>query len=101
MRNEKYACFGCRKTYTRQHSQCPHCGGELRYMGKYFKPPKRDKDKEWEAAELLINAGAIYQWRDGERRPRHPRDVPAYLAQEYVQTWIRFWRSPETLDSST
>lgn len=92
MQNQKWACFGCRKMYTREHSQCPHCGGALKFMGKYFKPPKHDKDKEWEAVELLINAGAIYNQMDG-KRPRHPRDVPAFLAQDHVQAWIHFWKS--------
>lgn len=92
MGNKSWSCFDCRKTYNRKHNKCPHCGSELKFMGKYFKAPKRNKDKEWEAVELLIDAGAIYNQMDG-KRPRHPRDVPEFLAKDHTQAWIRFWKS--------
>lgn len=64
----------------------------MKFMGRYFKPPKSSKDKEWEAIKLLIDAGYQYSNMTGET-PRHPRDVPKFLEQEYIQGWIRHWNN--------
>ena len=90
MSNRKWTCFNCRKTYNREHARCPHCGNEVNFMGKYFKPPKSNKDKEWEAIELLIKGGFQFSAMTGEV-PRHPRDVPEFLEQDYIKRWLEIW----------
>ena len=96
MGNRKWACFDCRTTYNREHSVCPKCGGKMRFMGLYFKPPKRSKDKEWQAIETLIDAGVIYNHSPVGERPRQPREVEKYLEDEAVQQWIRYWQSKQS-----
>jgi tRNA G26 N,N-dimethylase Trm1 len=72
--NYKYACFSCRKCFAREANwfqgtttytsakgkrteyrtsfpqltaTCPHCGGVMYFMGKKFKPPRRQDVKAW------------------------------------------------------
>lgn len=89
-----WTCFDCRKSYNRPHAKCPCCGNnELKYMGLYFKPPKQSKDKEWEAVEMLIEAGLPYNHDGAGKRPKHPRDTAEFLAREDVQQWIVSYRA--------
>jgi hypothetical protein len=70
----KYACFACRKAFSREPewflqkyddenaknrkritaihlpeltATCPECGGVMYFMGKRFKPPPKNKVKAW------------------------------------------------------
>lgn len=60
MPNSKWVCFDCRSTYNRAHRLCPTCGGDPQFIGQYFKPPKRNNDKEWQAIKILHDAGIRY-----------------------------------------
>lgn len=92
MGNHKWSCFECRTTYNREHRVCPHCGSDLHYMGKYFKPPKRNKDKEWATIKRLIDEGVVYGTPHG-KRPRHPRDVDEFMRNPILQKWLKFLKS--------
>jgi|GEM_PF-6527964 len=61
MANSKWVCFDCRSTYNREHRMCPTCGEDVKFVGQYFKPPKKSNDKEWQAIKILHDAGIRYQ----------------------------------------
>ena len=94
----KWSCFACRATYSREHSKCPACGDELHVMGKYFKPPSRNKDREWRAARMLIEAGLRYEHGPYGKRPTTPAGVEEYLKSDNVQAWLRFYQERKTLN---
>lgn len=84
-----WVCFDCRKSFhnlpardsvARQQRTCPECGEEMRDMGVYFEPPRRQARKAWAVARLLAEGGYRFQTegdvshiRDhimGAKRPR-------------------------------
>lgn len=58
-----YACFTCRKSFSREANWetrkmvCPHCGGTAHMMGRWFKPPPRSAVKQWQGLEALVMNG--------------------------------------------
>lgn len=80
-----WACFDCRKVYNREHRKCPSCDNELHRMGKYFKAPTRKNDKEWEAIQILYQAGIRYNHGAVDldfdllaKYKNNPKQIPPY-----------------------
>ncbi len=58
--NAKWACLACRVTYNRDHRQCPRCGEPLYFAGRFFKPPRRNAIRQWQAIEILLRGGVTF-----------------------------------------
>ena len=89
MSNSKWVCFDCRSTYNREHQKCPTCGGDVQFIGKYFKPPKRSNDKEWEAIQILHEGGIHYDYGSGgftsEMLDAYVHSTKQYSQRELLQ----------------
>ena len=64
----KNVCFTCRKVQNLGsgyenigESNCPDCGQPMALMTHRFRPPKKDKIKEWTVVEYLVDKGFRYQ----------------------------------------
>lgn len=58
--NAKWVCLACRVTYNRDHRQCPRCGDSLHFAGRFFKPPRRNATRQWQAIEILLRGGVTF-----------------------------------------
>ena len=68
-----WVCFDCRKSFHNLPARdttgrtespkrkCPECGEEMRDMGVYFEPPRRQAKKAWAVARLLAENGYRFQ----------------------------------------
>lgn len=82
-----YACFECRRSVKipprEQAARCPQCGGELHWMGRAFKPPRRTDLKQWMKVEKLRMAGFLFasfhNFRDAEAYPETLREVADFI----------------------
>jgi hypothetical protein len=70
-----WACFECRKSFhntpaldsdKRKGRRCPECGEQMRDMGIYFEPPRRQARKAWAIMRLLAENGYSFQ-REGDK----------------------------------
>lgn len=55
-----HACFDCRKSWKlaeESSARCPECGGDLHWMGRAFKVPKKADSEQWEKVRALWEAG--------------------------------------------
>ena len=55
-----HACFDCRKSWklTEESSaKCPECGGDLHWMGRAFKVPRKADTEQWAKVRALWVAG--------------------------------------------
>ena len=55
-----HACFDCRKSWklTEESSaKCPECGGDLHWMGRAFKVPRKADTEQWVKVRALWVAG--------------------------------------------
>ena len=62
---DRYACFTCRKCFkttdgkretiskAKEGRKCPECAEFMSWVGKDFKPPLKQKVKEWEKLEHI------------------------------------------------
>jgi len=64
-----HACFACRKVFKKPHEHfvpgsvvraCPHCGGEMAYMGYKFRAPPASNANEWKRIENALREGRDY-----------------------------------------
>lgn len=115
----KYVCFDCRLTYNRKHRHCPKCKGFVQAIGKYFKPPKQNNDKEWEAIRILFDAGIRYAYSSGKAHSRllddyykNPKQLSnaellrileraSWLYECYVMKWVVGERPRHPRDART
>lgn len=81
-----YACFICRKSWKRSAEtggKCPECSGELHWMGRAFKVPKKADAEQWAKVGALWNAGFRFpsheRWRDLEPYPERLREVADFI----------------------
>lgn len=101
----KWACFTCRKSFTRIRQsydakvKCPDCSSQATDMGHLFEPPPKSNRRAWEVAEILGNYGFGYRrasskyfirqfFTDGDTLP--PKlvrcRVEKYLGKHYKKT---------------
>lgn len=55
-----HACFECRKSWKlaeESSAKCPECGGDLHWMGRAFKVPKKADAEQWAKVRALWQAG--------------------------------------------
>jgi hypothetical protein len=99
----KYACFDCRKCFAREAHwvqgrttypkgkayktsfpqltmTCPHCGGAMYFMGKKFKPPRRQNVKAWRKWEAAGRRWYTY-WLTRVRTA--PEQLDPYFSDLY------------------
>ena len=83
-----HACFECRKSFKiadydeRNCHKCPECTRPLRFMGRYFKTPKRSDLEQWRKVQKLWNAGFRFDAsRDSPRFPLRLKEVDAFIKQ--------------------
>lgn len=81
-----HACFSCRKSWKLAEAstaKCPECGGELHWMGRAFKVPRKTDKEQWSKVEALWRAGYRFinhtGWRDVEPYPDRLRDVEDFV----------------------
>lgn len=56
-----FACFKCRKAFSRMTTQvCPHCGSEIHAMGRDFKAPRRRNIRQWRKVKKLYRNGVRF-----------------------------------------
>lgn len=65
-----FICIPCRKHWKgggdgmrmEMHSlHCPHCGANGIDMGKDFKAPRRDDERQWRKLALLVERGLLFR----------------------------------------
>lgn len=81
-----HACFDCHKSWKRPKditAKCPECRGDLRWMGRAFKVPKRDDAEQWAKVRALWFAGFRFinhtRWRDAEPFPDRLQEVEDFI----------------------
>jgi hypothetical protein len=84
-----FACFACRKSFKQDplneslaHA-CPECSGELRDMGRNFRPPRKSAKNAWEVARRLYEAGFRFFGSGSHSDPDLPtslREVDQFIA---------------------
>jgi predicted nucleic acid-binding Zn-ribbon protein len=79
----QHACFACRKVfkkpgYPEQLFPCPECGAPMHMMGKAFRAPKQSNTNQWKKAQLLIEAGFLFQSGSGAR-PKTLNDAAKFI----------------------
>lgn len=56
-----HACFECRKSFKiitcDETPKCPECSGEIYWMGRSFKAPKKTDIQQWKKVRLLYAHG--------------------------------------------
>ena len=62
----KWACFACRKAFTRKRQSvgdavaCPDCGDSATDMGYLFEPPPKRDRKSWAVMKVLGKNGLVF-----------------------------------------
>jgi len=66
-----FACFNCKKSFKRHVDtspcdypralSCPECGENSVNLGRNFKPPKRNDEKQWKKVKYLVDHGFYFQ----------------------------------------
>jgi len=84
-----FACFACRKSFKQVPLNeslphvCPECSGELRDMGRNFRPPKKAAKNTWEVARRIYEAGFRFFGSGSHTDPDLPtslREVDQFIA---------------------
>ncbi len=98
-----YACVACRRSFKRPggvdapvERRCPHCGGMAVNLGRQFKAPPVDDDRQWAKVRFLVEQGFPFHriyGRDGA-----PVPYPATLeeAKAFVKKYRRSALGPGT-----
>ena len=84
-----HACFRCRKSWKMKPDDggrnCPECGGQLGFMGRSFKAPKKTDTEQWEKIKRLWEAGFRFSsYRshpDAEPLPERLSEVEDFIAR--------------------
>jgi hypothetical protein len=75
-----WACFDCRKSFhntpapdseKRKNRRCHECGKQMRDMGIYFEPPRRQARKAWAIMRFLAENGYSFQTEGGKSYIEH------------------------------
>lgn len=81
-----HACFECRKSWKLAEeatAKCPECEGELHWMGRAFKVPRKADKQQWAKVRALWMAGFRFinhtRWREAEPLPERLRDVDDFV----------------------
>lgn len=82
-----HACFECRKSWKLAEdstANCPECGGNLHWMGRAFKVPKKADAEQWAKVRALWMAGFRFFNSTGYRGvveafPDRLRDVDDFV----------------------
>ncbi len=81
-----HACFDCRKSWKLSDAstaKCRECGGELHWMGRAFKVPKKGDSEQWAKVSALWSAGFRFinhtRWHDAEPFPERLREVDEFI----------------------
>ena len=86
-----HACFRCRRSFKLQADpmapaetrQCPNCGGELHWMGRTFRAPKKTDAGQWRKVETLwlegFRFGSYRSRPDAEPLPETEREVADFI----------------------
>ncbi len=106
------ACFRCRKSFKRRllkdvqpggrekPARCPDCGGEVADMGLDFKPPPRDRVREWEQLAELFSIGITFHscgCSGPGFRPRARAEFEAFLSETIAtyEAHLAHWEASE------
>ncbi len=106
------ACFRCRKSFKRRLSQdvqpggtekparCPDCGGDVADMGLDFKPPPRDRVREWALLEQMFSLDITFHCCGCSGpgfRPRARAEFEAFLKETIAtyETHLQRWEATE------
>jgi hypothetical protein len=55
---DRYACFNCCKAFKESKpnielKSCPNCKGQVYWVGKDFKPPRKEAKNDWKKLALI------------------------------------------------
>lgn len=68
--NTHWACFDCRKSFSKDQSaaprKCPECAAPMTDMGAFFEPPRKLNVKRWEIMKILADYGYRFNDRDSK-----------------------------------
>ena len=82
-----WACFECRKSFSKDEStsprKCPECAEPMADMGAYFPPPRKAAKKRWDVMKVLADRG--YKFNSSE-------------AQEHIERRILQVKNPRVVD---
>jgi hypothetical protein len=70
-----HACFECCKSWKlseASNAKCPECGGEIHWMGRAFKAPRKTDDEQWAKVRALWSAGFRFVNHEGWREAAEP-----------------------------
>ncbi|MCM0148084.1 hypothetical protein [Photobacterium galatheae] len=94
-----FACFECQVTFQRaarissndysawlsvseRNHVCPNCGHALAFMGRNFRSPNRQSNKQWRAVRYLWESGFRYVGSGSHGAPALPESLSA--ARQFV-----------------
>ena len=82
-----WACFDCRKSFSKDESatprKCPECAELMTDMGAFFEPPRKLNAKRWQVMKVLAEYGYRFTTRD---------------AKVFIQTRILQAKNPRVAD---
>ncbi len=87
-----HACFECHKSWKlaeEASAKCPECGGDLHWMGRAFKVPKKTDTEQWAKARALWFAG--FRFFNSPSTKSTAEQLPGRLRE--VDDFVR--RNPE------
>ena len=93
-----HACFGCRRSvkvdvghWPPRAAKCPECAGQLHWLGRTFRAPKRSDVKQWKKVEILWQAGYRFHSAWGGALPDTLKEAEMFIvagrAAELVKRW--------------
>lgn len=68
--NTHWACFDCRKSFSKGASptprKCPECAQPMTDMGPYFEPPRKAAVKRWQVMKVLADNDLRFNSKDAK-----------------------------------
>jgi hypothetical protein len=68
--NTHWACFDCRKSFSKEASpaprKCPECAKPMIDMGPYFEPPRKLALKRWQVMKVLADNDLRFNSKDAK-----------------------------------
>ena len=76
-------------------NKCPECSTQMVFVDQRFKPPKKDKKKEWKIVQFLIQNGFRYHKINGDidKKIKYPKNMDE--AKEFLKIYKNHLYKPK------
>jgi len=83
-----HACFKCRRSvkihvgyWSPRLARCPECGGNLCWLGRTFRAPKRSDARQWKKVETLWQAGFRFASHGNGALPETLKEAEQFIVE--------------------